>query len=153
MRTATLGNSVFVEVEFWLLVLFSFVLPIAIYALLLVKRAVSRNTVLVVGLMLVVIAGVDVYLLRSLSTMAEMSPSLADDTVFLSEVTLALYLLPAMFGGIGVNLLSHVLVRHLASAELQFEKEQRSARAAIAGGRPRNLTRHVEAEREGSRRA
>jgi hypothetical protein len=31
--------------------------------------------------------------------------------------------LPAVFGGIGVNLISHVLLRHLAEAEERFDRE------------------------------
>ena len=55
--------------------------------------------------------------------MAKLTPSLADDAVFVSELSLALYLLPAMVGGIGVNVISQVLIRHLVEAEKQFEKE------------------------------
>jgi hypothetical protein len=55
--------------------------------------------------------------------MAKLTPSLADDKIFVSEVSIALYLLPAMFGGIGINLLSHVLISHLYSAEKRFKKE------------------------------
>lgn len=145
-----MSNSVFVESRFWLLVVFSFVLPVCIYATLLAKRAISRNTVLLLGVTLVVTAGVDVYLLQHLAATAKATPSLADDAIFLSEVTLALYLLPAMFGGIGVNMLSHVLVRHLAEAESRFERAQNSSkrvahgeiggRAAI-GSRPRGAAR------------
>ena len=40
--------------------------------------------------------------------------------MFLSEVSLALYLLPAMFGGIGINVISHVLIDHLLDAEKRF---------------------------------
>lgn len=115
--------TVFVEIKFWLLVAFSFVVPFVIYGALLTRRAVSRVTVLVLGLTLVVIAGFDLYLLQSLIAMAKSTPSLADDAVFLSELTLGLYLLPALFAGIGINVISHVLIRHLGEAEKQFEKE------------------------------
>lgn len=116
-------SSVFAELRFWLLVGFSVVLPFGIYGVMLAKRAISRTTVLIFGFGLVAISGVDVYLLQSLTALAKHSPSLADDRVFLSEVSLALYLLPVMFGGIGVNMVSAVLLRHLAQAERQFEKE------------------------------
>jgi hypothetical protein len=106
--------------RFWLLVLFSGVLPFAIYWALLVKRAISRTGVLLLGLSLVAIAGVDVYLLQSLATLAKLTPSVADDAVFVSEVSIALYLLPAMFGGIGINVISHVLLIHLVEAEARF---------------------------------
>ena len=120
-----MNTTVFTEMRFWLLVVFSGVLPLAIYWMLLVKRAVSRTTVLLLGLALVVIAGVDVYLLQSLSTLAKLTPSLADDAIFASEVSIALYLLPAMFGGIGINIISHVLVSHLVEAEAQFNAKMR----------------------------
>ena len=72
---------------------------------------------------LVLIAGVDGYLLQSLANLAKISPSLADDAVFLSELSIGLYVLPLVCGGIGVNLISHVLLRHLGEAEARFEKE------------------------------
>ncbi|MCE1192479.1 MAG: hypothetical protein LWW96_10025 [Acidovorax sp.] len=115
--------SVFVELRFWVLVVFSLVLPGAIYAVLLVSRSLSRAAVLGFGVALVLIAGVDGYLLQSLANLARTSPSLADDAVFLSELSIGLYVLPLVCGGIGVNLLSHVLLRHLAEAEARFEKE------------------------------
>lgn len=116
-------DSVFTQLAFWMLVVFSLVLPLAIYGGLLLRRAVSRAAVLAFGLALVVIAGVDVYLLQVLAHAARLSPSLVDDTVFGSEISTALYLLPALFGGVGVNIVSHVLVRHLVGAERTFERE------------------------------
>src|SRR6185503_19971470 len=118
-----MSTTVFTEVRFWLLVVFSGVLPSAIYWMLLVKRAISRSTVLLLGLSLVAIAGVDVYLLQSLATQAKLTSSLADDAVFVSEVSIALYLLPAMFGGLGSNIISHVLVSHLVEAETRSKAE------------------------------
>lgn len=118
-------SSVFTQWAFWLLVVFSLVLPIGIYGALWRKRAISPNTVLFFGCALVVVAGVDVYLLQILATAARRTPSLADDTVFTSELYTALYLLPAMFGGIGVNIMSHVLIRHLFEAENKFKREHR----------------------------
>ena len=38
---------------------------------------------------------------------------------------MALYLFPATFGGIGVNVISHVLVQHLVEAEKRFAREHR----------------------------
>jgi hypothetical protein len=121
--TANMNNTVFSEIKFWLLVIFSVVLPLGIYAMLLARRAVSRTTVLLLGFALVVISGVDVYLLQCLTTDAKLTPSLADDTIFVSEVSLALYLLPVMFGGIGINLVSQILVNHLAEAEKKYQKK------------------------------
>jgi hypothetical protein len=119
--------TVFVELRFWLLVTFSLVVPAVIYGVLLVKRAVSRGTVLLLGLTLVAIAGFDLYLLQSLAATAKASASLADDAVFLSELTIGLYLLPAVLAGIGMNVISHVLIRHLEEAERQFEREHPDA--------------------------
>ena len=115
--------TVFVELRFWLLVVFSRVLPVGIYALLLVTQSISRLSVMGFGIALVLIAGVDVYLLQTLASVAKNSPSLADDAVFVSELSLALYLLPVVYGGIGVNLISHVLLRHLTEAEKRFDRE------------------------------
>lgn len=115
--------SVFVELRFWVLVVFSVVLPAGIYAALLATRAISRMAVLGFGVALVLIPGVDVYLLQSLANVAKTTPSLADDAVFLSELSIALYVLPVVFGGIGVNLISHILLRHLSEAEARFDKE------------------------------
>ena len=120
-----MSQSVFVELRFWLLVVFSLVLPAGLYAGLLATRAISRRRVLAFGVALVFIAGVDVYLLQTLATLARGTHSLADDVLFLSEVRIALYVLPLMFGGIGVNLISHVLLRHLFEAETRFEREHR----------------------------
>jgi hypothetical protein len=118
-------STVFAQGEFWLLVVFSFVVPLAIYAVLLVKRAISRATVLVLGLALVAVAGYDVYLLQSLAGIAKATPTLVDDALFTSEVSIALYILPALFAGVGVNVISHVLIRHLERAETRFESEHR----------------------------
>ena len=114
--------SVFVELRFWVLVAFSVVLPAGIYGLLLRTRAISRMAVLGFGIALVLISGVDVYLLQSLAAVAKNTPSLADDAVFISELSIALYILPVVFGGIGVNLISHVLLRHLTEAEKRFDR-------------------------------
>ena len=117
-------TTVFTEVEFWLLVFFSFLLPVCIYWALLTKRTIARLTVLVLGLALVGTAGIDVYLLQLLKSMAQLTASIADDAIFVSEVSVALYLLPALFGGIGINLVSHVLIHHLHDAEKRFDSER-----------------------------
>ena len=115
-------KTVFVEIQFWLLVLFSIIVPVAIYIGLLKRRNISRNTDLVFGMVLLLISGVDIYLLQVLSKMAKTSLSHWDNSVFLSELSIALYLLPITYGGIGVNLISHVLIRHLSRAERRFEQ-------------------------------
>lgn len=118
-----MADTVFVEVKFWLLAIFSLLAPVMIYGLLLKKRSISRATVLVFGLVLVTLAGIDVYLLRSLETLAKLSPSLADDAIFSSEVSVALYVIPILLGGVGVNVISHILITHLLKAERQFDQE------------------------------
>ena len=118
-----MNQSVFVELRFWLLVAFSVAVPAGIYGVLLVTRSISRFAVLWFGVALVLIAGVDVYLLQTLATLAHKTTSLTDDIVFTSELTVALYVLPLVFGGMGVNLVSHVLLRHLSEAEERFDRE------------------------------
>ena len=120
-----MNDSVFVELYFWLLVLCSLIAPVLIYLGFLFKRAVSRTTILILGLALVVISGVDVFLLQSLQNMSKLSPSLLDDAVFNSEVTIGLYLLPALFAGVGIDVIAHVLIRHLDQAQEAFRREHR----------------------------
>ncbi|UOO90821.1 hypothetical protein LVJ82_07620 [Vitreoscilla massiliensis] len=116
-------QTVFVQMQFYLLLLFSLIVPVAIYVGLLWRRMISRYTVLIFGVALLLISGVDIYLLQVLANMAKTTSSHWDNTVFLSEVSLALYLLPLTYGGIGVNLISHVLIRHLSRAERRFEQK------------------------------
>ncbi|MDM0014299.1 hypothetical protein QTH87_17805 [Variovorax sp. J22P168] len=121
------GDSVFTEATFWLMVLLSVVLPVGIYAVMILKRAISRWTVLTLGFSLVAIAAVNVYFLQRLATHAALTPSLADDMVFVSEVRVALYLVPALFAGLGINVISHVLTTHLTAAERRFAEEHPDA--------------------------
>lgn len=118
-----MSASVFVRIEFWLLVIFSFLAPVALYATLMARRSVRPRAVLWLGLAFIAIAAIDVYLLQSVAGSSRQTASLADDAMFVSEISLALYLLPALFAGIGVNLVSHVLIRHLTDAEQRFERE------------------------------
>ena len=117
--------SVFTETSFWLMVVISVVLPFGIYGVLIAKRAISRKTVLILGFTLVAIAGVDVFFLQRLANVAAATPSLADDALFVSEVRVALYLLPALFAGLGINVISHVLTTHLVAAEKRFAEQQK----------------------------
>ncbi len=118
-------NSVFLELQFYLLVLFSVVIPGGIYVFLLKRRSISRWSVVLFSMILIVIAGIDVYLLRSLRDLARASVSIIDGRFFSGELSITLYLLPAVFAGIGVNLLSHVLINHLNQAEKKFDQEKR----------------------------
>lgn len=128
-----MDTSLFAEIGFWLLIFFSLVLPFGIYGALFVKKAISRKTVMFFGFALVAIAALDLYLLQHLANAAKLHPSLVGDAFFRSEVSLALYILPAMFAGIGVNLLSHALVRHLVEAEERFEREHQSTEPSAPG--------------------
>lgn len=115
-----MDESVFVELRFWLLVLFSLVVPLVLVWACLTVQALSRSAVLAIGLALVAMAGFDVYLLQVLAQLAKQTPSTADDAVFDSEITVGLYLLPALLAGIGVNVISHVLIQHLTDAQQRF---------------------------------
>jgi len=110
-------QTVFVELKFWLLVLFSVVVPVGMVWMCLTVQAVSRSSILAVGLAMVAIAGFDVYLLQALQRMSRLTPSLADDAVFDSEITVGLYVLPALLAGVGVNMTSHALIEHLTDAQ------------------------------------
>ena len=116
-------SSVFTHLNFWLLVFLSFVAPFVIYRLLLKKRTISRTSVLWFGIALIAVSGIDVSLLQKLAEASKLTDSHIDDAIFMS---LALYLLPIAFGGIGVNMVSHILISHLRIAEDLFEKEHPS---------------------------
>lgn len=118
-------ESVFLEVEFFALIAFSLIIPVGIYGYMMWKRAISRQRVLLFGVILIGISAVDIFLMQRLAAMAKNSPSLIDDKIFASEISVALYLLPALFAGIGVNMISHVLTNHLAEAEKQFDRQHK----------------------------
>ena len=118
-------ESVFFEFEFFALTVFSLILPVTLYAYMMWKRAISRKTVLLFGVVLILISGINVFLLQRLKEMAKISPSLIDDSVFRYELSLALYLIPAVFAGIGVNMISHILMSHLTEAESKFDQEHK----------------------------
>lgn len=107
------NDSVFIHFEFWLLLLASLVLPMVIYFVLLSFRRISRYTVLLFALALIGLSALDVFLLRHLANAARVTPSIFDDKLFASEFSLALYLLPLLSAGIGVNIISDVLLNHL----------------------------------------
>jgi hypothetical protein len=118
-------TSVFVEIRFWLLIVLSFVVPTVVYFSMHRRRFVSSATVLALGALLVAIAGVDVYLLQVLETLARQTRSLVDDAIFASELSVALYIVPVCFAGIGINIVSHVIVAHLTRAEARYAAEHR----------------------------
>lgn len=118
-----LPQSVFFEIEFWALVITSIALPPMIYCVLMRVRAISQQRMLFFSFILILMAATDVYLLKHLSQTAKNTPSLIDDAMFNSELSLALYIFPALFAGVGINMLSHILIRHLERAERRFERE------------------------------
>jgi hypothetical protein len=125
-----MNESIFVKTDFFLLIVASIIFPIGLYVFMLMKKAISRATVLLFGVTLVVISGVNVVLLQRLASMAKLSTSLLDDRVFASEMSFALYLLPALFAGIGINIMSHILISHLGKAEKQFDRMHADATSA-----------------------
>ncbi|HTN93369.1 MAG TPA: hypothetical protein VMJ33_02190 [Gallionella sp.] len=120
-----MNNTAFAEMEFFLLLIFSLILPASIYAYMMWKKAISRKSVLGFGLLLIAIAGICVYLLQRLNVIAKTSPSSFDDRIFASEISIALYFLPLLFAGVGVNLISDILIRHLNDAERKYDQEHR----------------------------
>lgn len=119
--------TVFTQVRFWLLVLCSLIFPASIFVTLFVRREFSKKTVLAFGLLLIAMAGLDIFLLRALSLQAQATPSLADDVVFSSELSIALYIIPAAFGTFGLNMVSHVLMHYLKQKEARFEAGRRQS--------------------------
>lgn len=117
-----MNSNVFTHVYFWLLVLCAGAPSAAIYWLSLRKRAMSSFVILLMGFSLVAIAAIVVFLLQSLKEQAKLTPSVADDTFFNSEVSIALFLVPVMFCGIGINVISHVLIEHLVETRKRFRQ-------------------------------
>ena len=116
-----------IKLEFWVLILCSVVAPVVIYVYLMRRASIARFAVALFGLFLVLLAGTDVVLLKSLMQIAKLTPSLADDLVFGSEFSLALYLLPVLSASVGCNLISHVLITHLRVAERSHDKHAHEA--------------------------
>lgn len=53
-------------------------------------------------------SGIEVILLQRPGVMAKKSLSFCDDMLFRSQISAALYLLPLLFTGIGINVLSPI---------------------------------------------
>ncbi|MCX7168879.1 MAG: hypothetical protein NTY41_00930 [Proteobacteria bacterium] len=116
-------DSIFFDLEFFLLVASSLIVPIGIYIYLFRKAAISRNSILAYACVLIALSALDVFLLQSLAESAKSTLSVIDDKIFSSGLSIALYILPAIFAGIAVNLISHILNRHLDEAETKFEQQ------------------------------
>ncbi len=104
---------VWLRLEFWLLVLSSLALPACIVAHLLRVRDIVRWVLLFYACALILLSGLDIVFLKAVMAAARHSGSLIDDAVFLSEYSLAFYVLPLLSAGVGINLLSFVITQHL----------------------------------------
>ena len=119
----------FVELRFWSLIVLSLAVPTGLYMLLRKHRAISPGTTLLLGVTLVAVAAIDTGLLHSLASGAASTVTRLDD-LFASEMAIGLYLVPALFGGVGIDLISTVLRNHLQAAE----HRHRAGRAGRKGG-------------------
>ena len=118
-----LTGNVYLQKEFLALITCSIILPFVIYRLLWVTRSISRITVLYFGIALIVLAGIDIFLLRLMAAVSKNTASFVNDVLFNSELSLALYMVPALFAGTGINMVSHILIHHLNNAEKTFDKD------------------------------
>ncbi len=114
-----MNHSIYLEHEFWGLILCTIILPAWIFIWLARNRKFSRLTLTTIGVMLVTFTGLDVIFLRRLSDKAKATATLMDDRIFSSEISIALYIIPMILAGIGVNLISYVLCEHLSIKELE----------------------------------
>ncbi len=158
-------DSVFVEIEFLLLMLVSVTLPVSMYACMLWKRVLSRRTVLLFGCVLVAKSGVTIYLLQRLAVMARSTSSLLDERIFDSAFSLVLYFVPILFAGIGAKMLSHVLISYFrpkqsaqeraedSSAAVAFDNKNNTAVLAVIDLASRTGDRRLGREAEADRRA
>ncbi|MDX2219697.1 MAG: hypothetical protein SF172_11800 [Burkholderiales bacterium] len=124
-----MADTVFLKFEFYLLIAVTLILPIGIYVHLLRTEAISKFSVLLFAALLIVLAGASFFLLHQLSDLARISLATLDDGVFSSGLTISLYLLPATLVGVGVNMISHILISHLSAAERRFDRQQSEGRA------------------------
>ena len=120
-------TPVYFEMQLLLLILASIVLLLGIYGFLYRRSAIGRGTVMVFALVLLVIAGTDVALLHGLNGRIQEGPLLLYGHLFSEQLATALYVLPAVLAGLGINLMSHVLIHHLNEAEQRFDYERQKA--------------------------
>ncbi|MEI7435939.1 MAG: hypothetical protein WCL16_03915 [bacterium] len=118
-------NSVYLQGEFFGLVVVSLLMPAILYVWLIRKRKVSRIAIVVIAIALIVLSGLDVILIKRLSMISKMTMDISDNLIFASEFSVALYMLPVIMAGIGVNLLTHVMSEHLIIAELEYDKTRK----------------------------
>jgi hypothetical protein len=106
-------SSVWIEAQFWALVLCSMLLPLAIIVHLIRAVAIRRYVLMGFALALLALACADFILLGHVASLAYRTPDLLDDRLFLSEASAAFYILPLLCAGVGINLLSFVITQHL----------------------------------------
>jgi hypothetical protein len=106
-------SPVWIESEFWVLVLCSVLLPLAIIVHLIRAVEINRYVLMGLALALLALACIDFILLGRVANIAHRTPDLLDDRLFLSEASAALYILPLVCAGVGINLLSFVITQHL----------------------------------------
>lgn len=86
-------GTAFFEAEFFVLLLSSFIAPFCINACVIWKQAISRKVAWLSG-----------------------------NGLLISEISVAPYLVLAVFAGIGVSLISHGLITNLDDAEKKIER-------------------------------
>jgi hypothetical protein len=106
-------DSILIRVELWALILTSIAVPTAIIWHLVRVVRISRAFLIAYSLALMIISGFDLVLIKAIGALAQQTSSLADDRIFVSEYSLALYLLPLISATVGINLLSYTITRHL----------------------------------------
>jgi len=113
-----MNQIIYLQFEFWGLLVFTIILPAVIFVFMMLRRRFSRTTVSLIGILLVLFSGIDAIFLQRLSAKAKASADLLDDRIFASEISIALYIIPLILAGIGINLMSYVLCEHLDIIEL-----------------------------------
>ena len=108
-----LTETLLVRFEFWGLVIAAIALPLIVLMALLKSKTIARARLIGCAAFLILLGALDIGLLRSVMVLARSTPGFVDDAVFLSEYSAALYILPYLSAGVGVNLLTHAITHHL----------------------------------------
>jgi len=112
-------DTAFLKGEFFALVATSLLIPAGVFRYLVTRARIRQSAVLWFSVLLLLLSGADVMLLRRLAVIAQRTPTVFDDAVFASEISVGLYLLPVVAVGVAVNLISHILIDHLARVETE----------------------------------
>jgi len=118
-------DTVFVQSEFWALVCLSIGVPALAYGWAARRPRLMWAATCLLGLLMVAVSATDVVLLQVLRRAALRSLDRADDAWFGSEIAIALYAFPILYGGVGVNFISAGLIEH-------FQRVGPSARAGAS---------------------